>query len=180
MMNFTRRSMMAAAGTVALAAPLGKLRAESLQGMDALHRLDPPKPVDVQFTLADGSARSLADYAGKGIILNMWATWCVPCVAEMPSLAAFASVVAQSGIVVLPLSSDRGGAPIVSKFYKDLGVQNLPVLLDPKSAAAHALNVRGIPTTLIIDRRGKEVAWTEGSVNWATDDAVAVIRKLVG
>jgi thiol-disulfide isomerase/thioredoxin len=180
MMIFTRRTVLAAAGTVALAAPLRKLRAEGLQGMDALHLLDPPKPVDVQFTTADGSARSLADYAGKGIILNMWATWCVPCVAEMPSLAAFASVVAKAGIVVLPLSSDRGGAAIVTKFFKDLGVQNLPVLLDPKSAAAHALNVRGIPTTLVIDRRGREVAWTEGSVDWASDAAVAEIKKLVG
>jgi thiol-disulfide isomerase/thioredoxin len=180
MMIFTRRTVLAAAGTVALAAPLRKLQAEGLQGMEALHRLAPPKPVDVQFTTADGGARSLADYAGKGIILNMWATWCVPCVAEMPSLAAFASVVARSGIVVLPLSSDRGGAAIVAKFYKDLGVQNLPVLLDPKSAAAHALNVRGIPTTLVIDRQGREVAWTEGSVDWASDEAVTEIKKLVG
>jgi thiol-disulfide isomerase/thioredoxin len=180
MMTFTRRALVAAAGTVALAAPLRKPRAEELQGMEALHRLDAPKPLDVQFTAADGSARSLADYAGKGIILNMWATWCVPCVAEMPALAAFASVVAKDGIVVLPLSSDRGGAAVVTKFYKDLGIGNLPVLLDPKSAAAHALNVRGIPTTLIIDRHGREVAWTEGSVNWASDAAVAAIAKLVG
>jgi len=180
MMTFTRRALVAAAGTVALAAPLRKPRAEELQGMEALHRLDVPKPVDVQFTAADGSTRSLADYAGKGIILNLWATWCVPCVAEMPALAAFASVVAKDGIVVLPLSSDRGGAAIVTKFYKDLGIGNLPVLLDPKSAAAHALNVRGIPTTLVIDRHGREVAWTEGSVNWASDAAVAAIGKLVG
>jgi thiol-disulfide isomerase/thioredoxin len=180
MMTFTRRALVAAAGTVALAAPLGKLRAEGLQGMEALHRLDPPKPVEVQFAAADGSARSLADYAGKGVILNMWATWCVPCVAEMPALAAFASVVAKDGIVVLPLSSDRGGAAIVTKFYKDLGVQNLPVLLDPKSAAAHALNVRGIPTTLVIDRQGQEVAWIEGSVDWASDAAVTQIKALVG
>ena len=180
MMTLKRRLFVAAAGTVALAGPLRKPKADELQGADALRRLDPPKPIDVRFTAADGSARSLADYAGKGIVLNLWATWCVPCVAEMPSLAAFASVVAKNGIVVLPLSSDRGGAEIVSKFYKELGVANLPVLLDPKSAAAHALNVRGIPTTLIIDRQGREVAWTEGSVDWATDAAVATIRKLVG
>jgi thiol-disulfide isomerase/thioredoxin len=180
MMTLTRRTMMAAAGTVAMAMPLRKPRAEGLQGIDALRRLDTPKPIDVHFTTADGSARSLADYAGKGIVLNMWATWCVPCVAEMPALAAFASVVAKEGIVVLPLSSDRGGASIVTRFYKDLGLASLPVLLDPLSAAAHALNVRGIPTTLVIDRQGREVAWLEGSVDWASDPAVAEIRKLVG
>jgi thiol-disulfide isomerase/thioredoxin len=181
MMTLTRRSLaLAAAGTVAAGVPLRKLRAEALQGMDALHLQDPPKPVDVHFTDADGTARTLADYAGKGIVLNMWATWCVPCVAEMPALAAFASVVAKDGIVVLPLSSDRAGAAIVTKFYKDLGVGNLPVLLDPMSAAAHALGIRGIPTTLVIDRKGREVAWLEGSFDWASDPAVAEIRKLVG
>jgi hypothetical protein len=81
---------------------------------------------------------------------------------------------------VLPLSSDKGGAAIVTRFYKELGVGNLPVLLDPMGAAAHALNVRGIPTTLVIDRQGREVAWTEGSVDWASDESVAAIQKLVG
>ena len=180
MLILTRRRMIAAAGTVAASAGRGKLRAAELQGMDALHRLDAPKPVDVHFTTGDGSARSLADYAGKGIVLNLWATWCVPCVAEMPALAAFASVVAKDGIVVLPLSSDKAGASIVTRFYEDLGVANLPVLLDPMSAAAHALNVRGIPTSLIIDRKGREVAWLEGSVDWASDPAVSTIQKLVG
>ncbi len=180
MMNLTRRTLVAAAGTVAAGVPLRKPRAEGLQGIDVLHRLGTPKPVDIHFNAADGSAHSLADYAGKGIVLNMWATWCVPCVAEMPALAAFAEVVAKNGIVVLPLSSDKGGAPIVTRFYKELGVGNLPVLLDPMGAAAHALNVRGIPTTLVIDRQGREVAWSEGSVDWASDESVAAIQKLVG
>ena len=142
--------------------------------------LDAPRPVDIRFTAADGAGRSLGDYAGRGVVLNLWATWCVPCVAEMPALAAFASVVAHDGIVVLPLASDRAGASIVERFYHDLGVANLPVLLDPMSGAAHALNVNGIPTTLIIDRQGREVAWIEGPFDWASDPAVAAIRKLVG
>lgn len=180
MMTLTRRTLVAAAGTVALAVPLRKPRAEGLQGIDALHRLDAPKPLDIHFTTGDGTPRSLADYAGKGVILNLWATWCVPCVAEMPALAAFASVVAQNGIVVLPLSSDKAGASVVTRFYKDLGLNNLPVLLDPMSAAAHALDVRGIPTTLVIDRQGREVGWFEGSVDWASDPAVDTIRRLIG
>jgi thiol-disulfide isomerase/thioredoxin len=179
MMTLTRRALVAAAGTVAATAPLRKPRAEELQGIDALHRLATPKPVDVHFHSADGAPLSLADYTGKGIVLNMWATWCVPCVAEMPALAAFASVVAKDGILVLPISSDKGGAATVTRFFKELGVGNLPVLLDPMGAAAHALNVRGIPTTLVIDRQGREVAWSEGSVDWASDASVAAIQQLV-
>jgi len=177
-MRFTRRALVAAAGTLALAAPLGKLRAEGLQGMEALHRLDPPKPVDVQFTAADGSARSLADYAGKGVILNMWATWCVPCVAEMPALAAFASVVAKDGIVVLPLSSDRGGAAAVERWYAAHDIKNLPVLLDPTGAAARALGARGIPTTLLIDGKGRERGRLEGGADWADPKSVAMVKAL--
>ena len=181
MMRLTRRSLVATAGTVAAGVPLGKPRAASaLQGIEALQALDAPKPVDVRFTEADGTARSLADYAGQGVVLNLWATWCVPCIKEMPSLAAFAAVVAQDRIAVLPLASDKAGASIVERFFKDLGVANLPVLLDPMGAAARGLAVRGIPTTLIIDRQGREVAWLEGGMDWATDPALAAVRKLVG
>ena len=180
MMKLTRRAMVAASGTVAAGLAGRKPRAATVQGIEALHLLDQPRPLDLHFTAGDGTARTLADYAGRGVVLNLWATWCVPCIAEMPSLAAFAAAVAPDGIVVLPLSSDRAGAPIVEKFFKELGVGNLPVLLDPQSAAAHAVGVRGIPTTLVIDRQGREVAWLEGSVNWASDPAVATVRRLVG
>ncbi len=180
MTQITRRTLFAAAGTLAVAAPLRKLRAEDLQGADALHSLPASKPVDIHFTTADGTARSIADYAGHGVVLNLWATWCVPCVAEMPALDAFARAVANDGVVVLPLSSDHAGAPAVQHFYAEHGITTLPVMLDPRGAAAHGLNVRGIPTTLVIDRTGQEVAWLEGSADWSKPDLVAAVRRLVG
>ena len=180
MMPLSRRTLVAAAGTVAAAMPLRKLKAGGLQDISVLQKLDTPEPIEAAFTLADGTARSLADYAGRGVVLNLWATWCIPCVAEMPSLDAFARAVADYGIDVLPLSSDRGGAPVVQGFFSDHGIKTLPVLLDPHSAVVHALHVRGVPTTFIIDRSGQKVAWLEGTADWSSDAATAAIRGLVG
>ena len=72
------------------------------------------------------------------MVINLWATWCVPCVEEMPSLAALSKTLAPDDIAVLPLSSDRGGARVVEAFYQEHGITGLPVLLDPKGAAARA------------------------------------------
>ena len=163
-----------------MAVPLRNSRAVTLQGINALDVYDKPRDVDIAFTTADGTARGLSDYAGSGIVLNLWATWCVPCVAEMPSLDAFAQSMAKLGIKVLPLSSDRGGAHIVEAFYAEHAIKSLPVLLDPRSAAAKALGVRGIPTTFIIDRQGRAVASLEGTADWASTEAMAKIRQLVG
>jgi hypothetical protein len=98
----------------------------------------------------------------------------------MPALDALARLVAGDGVAVLALSSDRGGAPPVERFYRDKGIQTLPVLLDPKGDAARALGARGIPTTLLIDRAGKERGRLEGAADWASADFVAAIRRMAG
>jgi thiol-disulfide isomerase/thioredoxin len=181
MIEMTRRHGLAGAvGMLTAGLPLRKLRAQSLQGIDALHALPQPRKLDLQFTGADGSTHSLAEYAGKGVVLNLWATWCVPCVREMPALDGLAKLVAPDGIVVLPVSSDHGGAAAVQRFYSEHGIKNLPVLLDPMGTLAHALNVRGIPTTLLIDKDGQEVGWLEGSADWSSADAVTVVRRAKG
>ena len=94
---------------------------------------DPPVAApDIVFVAADGSEHHLAEFVGHGMVINLWATWCVPCVAEMPSLAALSKTLAPDDIAVLPLSSDRGGATIVEAFYEEHGIIGLPVLLDPE------------------------------------------------
>ena len=113
-------------------------------------------------------------------MLNFWATWCVPCVAEMPALDALARLVKPERIAVLALSSDRGGATAVARFYAERGIQSLPVLLDPRGTAARAFEAKGIPTTVLIDHAGQERARVEGAIDWASPASVARLREVIG
>jgi thiol-disulfide isomerase/thioredoxin len=173
----------AAAGTLAVAALPRKPRAkETLEPLaEALRPVSPPEnPPDGVFVAQDGSVHRLGEFKGHGMVVNMWATWCAPCVAEMPSLAALSKALAPRDIAVLPLSSDRGGAETVQAWYKAHGITGLPVLLDPKGVMARAFDARGIPTSVIIDTGGKVVARLEGAADWSSPAARALILKLVG
>jgi len=143
-------------------------------------RETPAPPAPAIFFNGEGVERRITDFPRQGLVLNLWATWCVPCVAEMPALQAMARALADDKIAVLPLSSDRGGAPTVRKFYEQHDISALGVWLDPKGEAARAWGARGLPTTLIVDRHGREVARLEGAIDWASADALARIRTLVG
>jgi thiol-disulfide isomerase/thioredoxin len=192
----TRRAVLAAtataaAGTLAAAslwrkpAPhiftLAQAQTAELQPLAGVEPAAKPiAPADIPFLDGDGTPHHLAEFAGKGLVLNLWATWCVPCVAEMPALAAMAQAVAGERIAVLPLSSDRGGAQVVRKFYAQHDIQALQVWLDPKGEAARGWGARGLPTTLILDRQGREVARLEGAVDWSGAASLAELRRLVG
>jgi thiol-disulfide isomerase/thioredoxin len=185
MLPLTRRRALAGAGTVAVAAALGKPRAEGgeedLLPLSSLKLRDPPTPApEISFVSEDGAEHHLNEFLGHGMVVNLWATWCVPCVAEMPALAKLARTLSPADIAVLPLSSDRGGVPVVRRFYEDRAITGLPVLLDPKGAAVRAVAVRGIPVTLIIDKEGREQARLEGSADWSTPEAAARVLALVG
>jgi thiol-disulfide isomerase/thioredoxin len=172
-----RRMLLAAAATVAMASAPRKSRAEELGDMSDLVPVKPPQPPPAfTFTAADGTVHRLDEFQGHGMVLNLWATWCVPCVAELPSLDALSGELAPDDIAVLPLASDRGGAGVVERFYGEHHISRLPVLLDPKGAAARAWGVKGIPTTYIINKDGLEVARLEGGANWS--GAADLIRRL--
>jgi thiol-disulfide isomerase/thioredoxin len=194
-----RRAALAAAGALAVGGTLAATlllrkpggpeihtlvdegEAGPMRDISALVPADPPTPpAAAEFTDADGAVHRLADFAGKGLVVNLWATWCTPCVAEMPALQVLARTVAAQGILVLPLSSDRGGAAVVRKFYDAHGIEALPIWLDPKGEAGRAWGARGLPTTLIIDRQGREVGRLEGAVDWAAAASLREIPRLVG
>ena len=187
MVSLTRRALLAAAGTLTAVAAARNSAGAAPRTPDGMLDLAAVQPLaegravaPFSFTLADGTARSLADYAGQGVVLNLWATWCAPCVAEMPALDELARRVRPDQVAVLALSSDRGGAGPVERFYRKVGVRNLAVLLDPGAAATRALGARGLPTTLLLDREGRERARLEGAADWAGADALVLIRRAVG
>jgi thiol-disulfide isomerase/thioredoxin len=185
-MLMSRRGVVAgglAAGTLAFGAAARKpLAAGGLPNLASVLELtDPPvAPPTIVFTDKNGTPHQLAEFLGHGMVVNLWATWCVPCVAELPALASLARTLAPDDIAVMPLSSDRGGLAKVQAFFDERGISGLPILLDPKGAAGQAWGARGIPTTLIIDRQGRERARAEGAADWASPGAAEVIRKLVG
>ncbi len=188
MQKLTRRVALAAGGTLILGTLARKLLAAHAGGegvplLGNLAALPAETPGTVlpafRFTTADGAARTLADYAGQGVVLNLWATWCEPCVKEMPALDQLARLVAEDRIAVLPLSSDHAGAPAVVRFYRDQGIKTLPVLLDPEGEATRALGARGLPTTLVVDRAGRERGRVEGAQPWSNAEVVAAIRRAV-
>jgi thiol-disulfide isomerase/thioredoxin len=169
---------MAAGGTLLAALP-------ARQGLTAPHGLQRLREADatlpaITFTDAEGKAHSPADFAGKGLVINLWATWCPPCVAEMPALDRTAAALAADDILVLPVSSDRGGLNTVQGFYERTGIRHLRIWLDPRGAAARALGARGLPTTVIVDRQGREKARVEGDAAWDAPEFLAAIRRLVG
>lgn len=181
MVGFIGRRALLAIGATLVACGGGRKLAAAESGPALLVTRGPPIAAPVaQWTTADGTPRTLADYAGQGVVLNFWATWCVPCVAEMPALDALAYLLSTEPIAVLALSSDRGGAKAVERFYTERGVRNLAVLLDPRGAAARAFKSNGIPTTVLLDRTGQERARVEGAVDWALPASVTRLREIVG
>ncbi len=138
-----------------------------------------PAP-DLKFTDAKGKRLTLANYLGSGLVVNIWATWCGPCVAELPTFAAISGSLAKSKILVLPISVDLDGARAVETFYASHGITDLPVLLDPGGSTTGVLNTPGIPVTVIINPQGQLVGRLDGSANWNSAATLTLVRQLAG
>lgn len=126
----------------------------------------PPQPAPAaSFTAIDGTPASLADFKGKPAIVNLWATWCQPCLKEMPSLERLEAQVVGK-LTVAAVSEDHAGAKVVKPFVADKGLDKLPIYLDPKGTLAHAFQVRGLPTSIVLDAAGQVVGRVEGGADW--------------
>jgi thiol-disulfide isomerase/thioredoxin len=139
---------------------------------------DEPRTLpEIAFADRDGHALTLADFRGRAVLLNIWATWCVPCRKEMTGLDRLQARLGSDDFIVIPLSIDRGGAAAVERFYREVGVEKLGIYVDPSSRASHDLGVPGVPTTLLINRDGREVARKMGAAEWDGAEMVALIQR---
>ena len=115
----------------------------------------------------DGTRRKLSDFRGNVVFLNLWATWCPPCVAEMPSIEALYRRFHSQGLVILAVSADSTGAAAVAPLVKQLGV-TFPVLLDPEGTLSPRYGVTGYPETFVIGRDGRVVEHVIGPTDWSS------------
>ncbi len=126
-----------------------------------------------------GNHHGLKEFRSKIVVLHFWATWCIPCRAELLTVNALQGELGGEEITFVPLSIDRDGAALVRQYYDDHGIEHLNVYIDEGMDAAQAMLVNGIPYTILIDREGREMARILGDRNWIAPDAVALMRRLV-
>ena len=142
--------------------------------------LHEPRALPVlRFENGDGAALTLADFRGKVVLLNSWAAWCIPCRKEMPTLGRLQAKLGGKGFEVVALSVDQRGAAAVWAFYEDTGIHGLAVYVDRSGYAVGALNLMGIPTTLLIDRDGRELGRAVGPAEWDSPEIVILINRIV-
>lgn len=143
-----------------------------------LAALPVPRPVpDLAFEDAAGATHTLTEFRGKSVLLNIWATWCVPCRKEMPALDRLQAKLGGGAFQVVTLSIDREGAPIVKRFYEETKIRSLPIFVDRTGDAMDRLHVVGVPTTLLIDANGREIARYIGPAEWDRPDVVAMVER---
>ncbi|MGH6933648.1 MAG: TlpA disulfide reductase family protein [Dongiaceae bacterium] len=127
------------------------------------------------FSDGDGRGVSLGDFAGKLVLLNFWATWCGPCIEEMPSLDRLQALAGDDRFAVLALSLDRKGLTAVRSFYDKLAIEHLGVYLDQSGEAARAFKVEGLPTSFLIGPDGAVLGAIQGPAAWDSAEALALI-----
>jgi thiol-disulfide isomerase/thioredoxin len=141
---------------------------------------EPQATSDKEFQLADNAGMgTLADYQGKYVLLNFWATWCAPCRKEMPMLSALQDEFGGDQFEVVTLATGRNKAAGIRKFFDEISVTNLPRHQDPSQAVARDMAVLGLPITVILNPEGQEIARLRGDADWNSDSAKAIIATLL-
>ena len=143
-----------------------------------------PKPLpNLSFSGPDG-AKSLADYKGRTVLVNLWATWCVPCRQEMPALDGLQAALGGPDFEVVAINIDTRNLDRPKAWLKETGIERLAYYADPEAKVFQDLKrvgkAVGMPTTLLADREGCELALINGPAEWASEDALRLVRTALG
>lgn len=139
-----------------------------------------PRPLpDIEFKDGDERDLRLSNFRGRVIVINVWATWCAPCRREMPTLDRLQSKLGGPEFEVVALSIDRAGMDLVNTFFKEIEIRDLKRYLDQTASVMRKFAIVGIPTTLLIDRDGREIWRYAGAAEWDNDEWVGEIRKAI-
>jgi thiol-disulfide isomerase/thioredoxin len=139
----------------------------------------PIETTDVAFISEDGLEMTLADYNGKFVVLNFWATWCAPCRKEMPHLSALQTQLGGDDFEVVTIATGRNPLPAMQRFLDEIGVDNMPLHVDPRQTLARNMGVLGLPVTVIVDPEGMELGRMQGDADWSSENAIAILQTLM-
>jgi len=181
------RRLVLAGGLAALALPATARR--SLAGLNpdlargAMERFVPakkPKPLaNVEFQDAGDKPVSLSKFRGKAVLLNFWATWCAPCVKEMPSLDRLQAALPKDRFVIVPLSIDGPTKSKVMPFYKEQKLTQLGIYFDKGRKAMQGLDVTLLPTSILVDPAGRELGRIEGDADWDMPESIELMKAAI-
>jgi thiol-disulfide isomerase/thioredoxin len=168
-----------ARAAAARAAPFAKGEVAAFRVADV-----PESLAGLSFSSPDGAPVKLADFAGRNVLVNLWATWCVPCRAEMPALGRLDAELGDDDFSVVAINIDTRNEARARAFLGEIGVASLDFYSDPTLGVFNELKRRGhafgLPTTVLVDRQGCTIGVVEGPAAWDSEDAKALIRAAVG
>ena len=176
-MTTTASKLAMALVAVLMILPRPASAAEALPGF-ALHETPTAVP-DIRFEDSDGKPRTLAEFRGKVVLLNIWATWCAPCRKEMPTLDRLQAKLGGPEFEIVALSVDRAGPKQVKEFFAEIGIKYLALNIDSSAKAMFTLGAPGLPMTLLIDRKGEEIGRLIGPAGWDSPEMVDFIRRRI-
>lgn len=176
---FRRFALVAAFALAAQGAVAADLAALRVGDMKKLAFTEPTALPEVVLLDDTGTERNLAEWRGKVLVVNFWATWCASCRVEMPSLDRLQGAMGSDDFQVLTIATGRNAMPAIEKFFAEAGVTRLQILRDERQKLARGLGILGLPVTLILDREGREVARMIGDAAWDGPEAQALLTALV-
>jgi len=173
--------MALALGANAAVADTSALAAMREGDMKKLNFHSTPQPVpETEFTHQNGQSVTLSEFSGKIVVVNFWATWCAPCREEMPMLSELQTELGGEDFEVVTIATGRNAQPAMEKFFDEIGVDNLPLHRDRNQQLARQMGVFGLPVTVILDRKGREIARLQGDAHWNSKSAKQILRALIG